>query len=113
MTDRFRVAVLDDYQGLAPTLAGWAALGSEVDVEFFRHPIAQADLPTTLGEFDALVLMRERTAFRRPILEALPKLRLLVTTGMRNASVDIAYLRQRGVVVSGTGGSGGPPAPGI
>jgi phosphoglycerate dehydrogenase-like enzyme len=108
-----RVAVLDDYQRRASDLADWASLGPEVEVVFFHETIAQGALVETLGEFEVLVLMRERTAFRRPVLEALPKLALLVTTGMRNSSVDVAYLHERGVVVSGTGGSDGPPAPGI
>jgi phosphoglycerate dehydrogenase-like enzyme len=60
-----------------------------------------------------LVLMRERTALPRAVLERLPKLALVVTTGMRNASVDVVYLRERGVVVSGTGAAGGPPSPGL
>jgi phosphoglycerate dehydrogenase-like enzyme len=84
-----------------------------VEVVFFHETIEQDALAETLADFEVLVLMRERTAFARPLLEALPKLRLLVTTGMGNASVDISYLNQRGVVVSGTGGPGGPPAPGI
>jgi phosphoglycerate dehydrogenase-like enzyme len=67
----------------------------------------QDTLAATLADFDVLVLMRERTAFPRPVLEALPKLKLLVTTGMRNASVDVGYLRERGVTVCGTGGVGG------
>ena len=108
-----RVAVLDDYQRRASGLADWASLGPEVEVVFFHATIDQGALVETLGEFEVVVLMRERTAFRRPVLEALPKLALLVTTGMRNSSVDVAYLHERGVVVSGTGGSDGPPAPGI
>jgi phosphoglycerate dehydrogenase-like enzyme len=107
------VAVLDDYQGRAPEYADWESLGPDVDVTFFREPIGQEALARTLEAFEILVLMRERTRFPRPVLEALPRLRLLVTTGMRNAAVDIAYLRQRGVVVSGTAGSGAGPTPGI
>jgi phosphoglycerate dehydrogenase-like enzyme len=83
-----------------------------VEVVFFPEPIGNGDLVETLADFEVLVLMRERTALPRPVLQGLPKLQLLVTTGMRNASVDIAYLGQRGVVVSGTGASGGSPAPG-
>ncbi len=108
-----RVAVLDDYQRRAHGYADWASLGPDVDVVFFHEPIAQDVLAKTLAGFEVLVLMRERTAFARPVLEALPNLKLLVTTGMRNASVDIGYLNQRGVVVCGTGGPGGPPAPGL
>jgi phosphoglycerate dehydrogenase-like enzyme len=108
-----RVAVLDDYQGRAIGYADWASLGPGVDVSFFQEPIGQAALAGTLVDFEVLVVMRERTAFRRRTLEGLPNLRLLVTTGMRNASVDIAYLKGRGVVVSGTGRADGPPTPGI
>jgi phosphoglycerate dehydrogenase-like enzyme len=105
--------VLDDYQGRASGYADWASLGPGVEVTFFRQPIGRAALVGTLADFEVLVLMRERTAFPRQVLESLPTLRLLVTTGMRNASVDIAYLKEQGVVVSGTGGSGGLPNPGI
>jgi phosphoglycerate dehydrogenase-like enzyme len=107
------VAVLDDYQGLARGYADWASLEPGVEVEFFREPISPDALAVTLAEFDVLVLMRERTAFPRSVLEALPNLRLLVTTGMRNASVDVGYLRERGVTVCGTGGMGAPDAPGV
>ncbi len=107
------VAVLDDYQGRAREFADWTSLEPGVEVEFFREPISPDALAVTLAEFDVLVLMRERTAFPRSVLEALPNLRLLVTTGMRNASVDVGYLRQRGVTVCGTGGTGGAAAPGV
>jgi phosphoglycerate dehydrogenase-like enzyme len=107
------VAVLDDYQGLAREYADWASLEPGVEVEFFREPISPDALALTLAEFDVLVLMRERTAFPRSVLEALPNLRLLVTTGMRNASVDVGYLRQRGVTVCGTGGTAGAGVPGV
>jgi phosphoglycerate dehydrogenase-like enzyme len=108
-----RVAVLDDYQRRAHEFADWDSLGA--DVQFFHEPIARERLSQTLAEFEVLVLMRERTAFPRDVLEHLPRLQLLVTTGMRNASVDVAYLHERGVVVSGTGASWsadeGLPAP--
>jgi phosphoglycerate dehydrogenase-like enzyme len=107
------VAVLDDYQGRAREYADWASLEPGVEVEFFREPVSPDALAVTLAEFDVLVLMRERTAFPRSVLEALPNLRLLVTTGMRNASVDVGYLRERGVTVCGTGGTAGPGAPGV
>jgi phosphoglycerate dehydrogenase-like enzyme len=110
-TVRVAVAVLDDYQGLASEFADWGSLGQEVDVTFFRQPIEPSALAATLASFDVLVLMRERTAFPRPVLEQLGHLKLLVTTGMGNASVDISYLHERGIVVSGTGG--GAPAVGL
>jgi phosphoglycerate dehydrogenase-like enzyme len=108
-----KVAVLDDYQGRANSFADWGSLGASVEVSFFRDPIDPAELASTLDEFEVLVLMRERTAFPRSVLEQLAKLELVVTTGMGNASVDIAYLRQRGVVVSGTGMAGGSGTPGV
>ena len=103
------VAVLDDYSGRAEEFADWGSLGDGVEVRFFREPIAPDELVGKLAAFDVLVLMRERTAFPRSVLEGLVNLRLLVTTGMRNASVDVSFLREQGVVVSGTGMAGGAP----
>ena len=98
-----RVAVLDDYQRRASRWADWSSLGDDVEVEFLAEPIEPDRLPERLAGFDVLVLMRERTALRREVLERLPDLALVVTTGMRNASLDVAYLSERGVAVSGTG----------
>ena len=100
-TAGMRVAVLDDYHQIAHTLADWSSLGVEVD--FFDKSIAREQLPAVLAGYDTLVLMRERTAFPREVLERLPNLELVVTTGMRNASVDVEYLASRGVHVYGTG----------
>jgi lactate dehydrogenase-like 2-hydroxyacid dehydrogenase len=108
-----RVAVLDDYQRRARDYADWAGLGSDVDVVFFHEPVPRNELPSTLGEFEVLVLMRERTRFERSTLAALPRLNLLVTTGMRNAAVDLAYLNERGVTVCGTDGTGAPRSAGV
>jgi phosphoglycerate dehydrogenase-like enzyme len=108
-----RVAVLDDYQRRAAGYADWDALGADVEVVFFPEPIAQDELPVALADFEVLVLMRERTRFPRAVLEQLPRLELLVTTGMRNASVDAAYLHERGVAVSGTAGTGAPLPAGV
>ena len=108
-----RVAVLDDYQHRASGFADWARLGPDVEVAFFHEPIPPPDLVAELAGFDVLVLMRERTAFRRPVLERLPRLRLLITTGTRNASVEDDYLREAGVVYCGTGRPDGGPTPGV
>lgn len=102
-----KVAVLDDYQGRAWEFADWSSLGEDVDVTFFRETIDPVALASTLADFQVLVLMRERTTFPRSVLEQLGHLKLLVTTGMGNASVDIAYLRDHGIMVSGTGMTGG------
>ncbi len=111
-----RIAVLDDYHRIAHTLADWGSLGVEVD--FFDRPIARERLPEVLSGYDTLVLMRERTAFPQEVLEQLPDLQVVVTTGMRNASLDVGYLKQREVRVLGTGIPGyGPvseaPQPGV
>lgn len=108
-----RVAVLDDYQRRAHEFADWDSLGPETEVMYFHEPIDRAELPVTLAGYEVLVLMRERTAFPREVLERLENLRLLITTGMGNASVDVDYLHERGVVVCGTGAAGGPGAPGL
>jgi phosphoglycerate dehydrogenase-like enzyme len=108
-----RVAVLDDYQRRAVGYADWDSLGPDVEVVFFHEPMTQEELPARLADFDVLVLMRERTRFPRAVLERLSGLRLLVTTGMRNASVDVAYLHERGVTVSGTAGTGAAQPVGV
>ena len=102
-----RVAVLDDYQRRARSYADWESLGDDVLVEFFSEPIAQDELPERLAPFDVLVLMRERTRFGRDVLSQLSNLRLVITTGMRNASLDVSYLAERGITVCGTQFAGG------
>lgn len=102
-----RVAVLDDYQGRAHSYADWASLGAETEVDFFQEPIASERLAESLAAYEVVVLMRERTRFPAELIERLPALELLVTTGMRNASVDMEAARAHGVVVSGTESWGG------
>lgn len=101
-----RIAVLDDYQGVAVAMADWKGRLPDADVRFFHEHIADRDtLVETLAPFEVIVAMRERTPFPRDVLRRLPNLRLLVTTGMRNASFDLDAARELGVVVSGTRGS--------
>jgi len=101
-----RVAVLDDYQNAALGLADWDALPDAAEVTVFTEHIADTDaLVTALQPYDVIVAMRERTPFTAERLRRLPKLRLLVTTGMRNASIDLAAARAHGVTVCGTRGS--------
>ncbi|HZQ86750.1 MAG TPA: D-2-hydroxyacid dehydrogenase family protein [Acidimicrobiales bacterium] len=97
-----RVAVLDDYQDVARSIVEWP---STVDVVTFTDHLVEEDaVVARLQGFDVVVAMRERTAFPRSVLERLPDLKLLVTTGPRNAVVDVAAAHERGVVVSGTWG---------
>jgi phosphoglycerate dehydrogenase-like enzyme len=102
-----RVAILDDYQGIALRLADWKSLQPAVQVEAFPEHIADIDtLAKRLHAFECVVLMRERTPLRRPLIDKLPNLKLVVTTGMVNASVDAAALAERGIVYCGTDGVG-------
>jgi phosphoglycerate dehydrogenase-like enzyme len=110
MSDRVtRVAILDDYQDVAGRLADWKSLPAEV-VVFRDHLSDESRVAARLADFDVIVAMRERTPFPRSLLERLPRLRLLVTTGMRNASIDLRAAGERGVVVSGTAGLPSPTA---
>src|SRR5258706_4672239 len=112
-----RLSILDDYQGVALEMADWSAVrdrGIEIAVE--RHPFADTeDVVRSLADSEIVCAMRERTAFPKSIVDRLPKLKLLITTGMRNASFDMAALEDRPVTVCGTGGPGGgnekPPQP--
>lgn len=105
-----RIAVLDDYQRVAASMADWEGLPG-VSARFFAEHIADPDaLVAALEPFEVIVAMRERTPFPRDVLARLPRLRLLVTTGMRNASIDLDAARDLGVVVSGTRGSAGSTA---
>jgi len=96
-----RVAVLDDYQCVAASCADWSRLGCEVS--YFDKPLGNdSEVAAALADFDVLVAMRERTPFGRDLLASLPRLRLLVTTGMRNASIDVGAASDLGIVVCGT-----------
>jgi phosphoglycerate dehydrogenase-like enzyme len=98
-----RAAVLDDYQRVAREFASWDSLdGVEVTV-FHDHLHDEDDVAERLAPFEIVVAMRERTPFPRSLLERLPNLKLLVTTGARNASIDVAAASEHGVTVCGTG----------
>lgn len=106
-----RCTILDDYQQVALACADWSGLGKEVGVEAIFEPIADHDrLAERLAAVDIVVAMRERTRFDRGLFERLPALRLLVTTGMRNASIDLDAANERGITVCGTGSHPGPAA---
>lgn len=99
-----RIAVLDDYQSVASTYADWSRLPEPAEVVEFHDSVADQDaLVARLAPFHVVVAMRERTAFPREVLERLPNLRLLVTTGARNASIDVPAATDHGITVCGTG----------
>jgi len=103
-----RVAVLDDYQGVALGSADWASLGSDVAVQAFSDHLDDRDqLVERLAGFAVVVAMRERTPFPRDLLARLPDLQLLVTTGMKNASIDVPAAGELGITVCGTPLAGG------
>ena len=101
-----RVAVLDDYQNVATIMADWTVLPSDVTVTCFTDHITD---PAALGErlkgYEIVCIMRERTPFTRDVIERLTDCKLLVTTGMRNASLDVQACTDNGIVVCGTGGT--------
>jgi phosphoglycerate dehydrogenase-like enzyme len=98
-----RLAILDDYQGVAMDMADWSRLTGSVDITIFRDHLSDGDaLVQRLQPFEMIAAMRERTPFPREILERLPNLRLLVTSGLFNAAIDMEAARDRGIVVSGT-----------
>ncbi len=99
-----RIAVLDDYQSVAAQFTDWTTLPEPADVVEFHDFVDGEDaLVARLEPFDVVVAMRERTAFPRSVLERLPNLKLLVTTGRRNKSIDIEAANELGVTVCGTG----------
>ena len=106
-----RVALLDDYQGVALRMADWKSLPAGTDVVAFPDHLAdESALAARLADFDIVMAMRERTPFTRSLLERLPKLRVLITAGMRNASIDMKAAAERGVLVCGTSGLPYPTA---
>ena len=98
---RLRCAILDDYQRVALAMADWPSLDSAVTTLHDRLA-TEDDAVAALGTCDIVVAMRERTAFRASLLARLPRLRLLVTTGMRNAAIDVPAAIARGITVCGT-----------
>ena len=105
-----RCAILDDYQNVALKMADWPAISKNVEIKVFNQWIPTAQVPAALKGFEIVCAMRERTRFPKQVLEALPDLRMLISTGMRNAAIDVKAANERGVVVCGTGGSGNPTA---
>src|SRR5262245_39861990 len=102
-----RCAILDDYQGVAAGLADW----SGVDLVVLReHLTAEDEVVAAIDKCEIVVAMRERTPFPASLFARLPTLRLLITSGWRNASIDFAAAAEHGVTVCGTGSASEPPA---
>jgi phosphoglycerate dehydrogenase-like enzyme len=107
--ERARIAVLDDYQNVALSLADWSAVDERATVTVFNDHLADSEaVVERLQPFDIVCVMRERTPMTRAIIERLPKLRLIASTAMRNASIDVKAAEERGVQVVHTGYTSAP-----
>jgi phosphoglycerate dehydrogenase-like enzyme len=99
-----RIAVLDDYQNVALEMADWSSLGAQAEITVFHDHLTGLDnIVERLLPFDVLCVMRERTPLPRAVIERLPRLRLIASTGRRNAAIDIDAAAERGIVVAPTG----------
>ena len=108
---RLRCAILDDYQNVALRLADWSPLSELVDIKVFDKPfVSVEETAAALHDFPIVCAMRERTPFPSALFAALPKLKLLITSGMRNAAIDLAAAKHHGVTVCGTAMVGNPTA---
>ncbi|PTN50670.1 hydroxyacid dehydrogenase, partial [Achromobacter xylosoxidans] len=100
-----KIAILDDYHDVAKRYADWTSLGGDAEVQIFNNFIPEEQVEPTLEPYDVIVAMRERTPFPAERIRALPNLRLLVTTGMRNNAIDMQACAEQGIVVCGAPGS--------
>ncbi|MER5465590.1 D-2-hydroxyacid dehydrogenase family protein [Streptomyces sp. NPDC002668] len=104
-------AVLDDYQDVALSMADWSALARDIEVRSLQsHFMSEQEVAEAVGDCEILVAMRERTPFSASLFARLPRLELLITSGMRNASIDLEAAARHGVTVCGTASSSEPPA---
>lgn len=111
MPELLKCAILDDYQDVAMQMADWSRLSGRIETTRFEHHLGDEDaVAEALAEFDIVLAMRERTPFTASLLARLPRLRLLITTGMANASIDLKAAREHGIDVAGTAGRAGPAA---
>jgi phosphoglycerate dehydrogenase-like enzyme len=106
---RYRCAILDDYQNVVLNVTDWSKVAGDLDIKVFNEHLGGPDnVVKALQGFNVVCAMRERTPFPRAVIEKLPDLKLLITTGLRNASIDVAAAKERGVVVCGTPSVGNP-----
>ena len=109
---RLRCAILDDYMDLTLRMADWSKISDRVDVTDFNQPFASTEAAASaLKDFEIICAMRERTPFPKPLFAALPKLKLLITSGMRNNAIDMEAAKEKQVVLCGTKWAHDPTAP--
>ncbi|KAI0778467.1 D-isomer specific 2-hydroxyacid dehydrogenase [Trametes elegans] len=106
-SERVRVAILDDYQNVAFKFADWSSIQDRIQVDSFPDTTADENvLVKRLEPYPIICAMRERTKFTASLLDRLPNLRLIATTGLRNRGIDVAHAKTKGVIVAGTTGKG-------
>jgi phosphoglycerate dehydrogenase-like enzyme len=104
-----RCAILDDYQNVVLKIADWSKVKGDVEFKVFNAHLGGPDkVIAALQGYQIVVAMRERTGFPKQVIDALPDLKLLITTGLRNASIDTEAAKARGITVCGTGSFGSP-----
>jgi phosphoglycerate dehydrogenase-like enzyme len=109
---RLRCAILDDYMNLTARMADWSKVSDRVDLRVFIEPFASTEAAAaSLQDFEIICAMRERTPFPRELFAALPTLKLLITSGMRNAAIDMEAAKDHQVMVCGTQFGRDPTAP--
>jgi phosphoglycerate dehydrogenase-like enzyme len=109
---RLRCAILDDYINLALRVADWSKVSDRADITVFNEPFASTEAAAgALKDFEIICAMRERTPFPRALFAALPKLKLLITSGMRNAAIDMEAAKDHQVTLCGTQWGRDPTAP--
>ncbi len=97
---KIRTAIIDDYQNVTLSLVDWSRVSGDVEIEVFQdHLDDEGAVSQRLKDFDIVCMMRERTRFPRSLIERLPNRKLLVTSGMRNPSIDLNAAKKRGVTV--------------
>jgi phosphoglycerate dehydrogenase-like enzyme len=104
-----RIAILDDYQNAALKMADWSPLASRAAITVFNDHLSNRDeVVERLLPFDVVCVMRERTPLPRAVIERLPQLKLIASTGPRNASIDVEAAAERGIAVAHTGYNASP-----
>ena len=106
-----KVAILDDYQGVAEQLVDWSKFEDSCEIKVFNQPFENEDNAIeNLKNFEALIIMRERTPMTKKLMDGCPKLRFIATSGMRNLGIDLEYAKSKGIIVSGSEGNKNPTA---
>ena len=106
-----KVAILDDYQGVAEQLVDWSTFKDSCEIKVFNQPFENEDHAIeNLKNFEALLIMRERTPMTKKLMDGCPKLRFIATSGMRNLGIDLEHAKSKGIIVSGSEGNKNPTA---